>query len=99
VHVGPTAFLGVALGQPDSYGEDLPGALVENVVQDSAADRAGVVSGDLITSFGGRQVSSPAGLQKLLFQASPGKAYRLSWIDRYGDTNSATVRPASGPPQ
>ena len=94
VHVGPTAFLGVALS-----GEDASGALVTGVVQGGPADNAGLAAGDLITSFGGHSVTSPTSLQLLLRQASPGKAYRVTWIDQYGTASSATIRPVSGPAQ
>jgi len=94
VHVGPTAFLGVALS-----GEDASGALVTGVVQGGPADNAGLAAGDLITSFGGHSVTSPTSLQLLLRQASPGKAYRVTWIDQFGGASSATIRPVSGPAQ
>ncbi len=94
VHVGPTAFLGVALSA-----EDASGALVTGVVQGGPADNAGLAAGDLITSFGGHSVTSPTSLQLLLRQASPGKAYRVTWIDQYGTASSATIRPVSGPAQ
>ena len=99
VHIGPTAFLGVALGQSGYYGQDVSGAVVDQVVPGSPADRAGVVAGDVITSLGGHPVSSRASLQRVLFQVSPGTPLRLTWIDQSGYANSATVRPASGPPQ
>jgi S1-C subfamily serine protease len=99
VHIGPTAFLGVALGQPGYAGQDAAGVTVGAVVPGSAAEKAGVVAGDLITSLGGHRISSRANLQQVLLQVSPGTALRLAWIDQYGNANSATVRPASGPPQ
>ena len=94
VHVGPTAFLGVALS-----GQDASGAMVEGVVPGGPADKAGLAAGDLITSFGGHRVSSPTSLQLLLRQATPGKAYRVTWVDGYGNAGGATIRPLSGPAQ
>jgi S1-C subfamily serine protease len=100
VHVGPTAFLGVLLDQSSGFeGQDTPGALVRDVVPGSAADHAGLGQGDVITGLGGRAVTSPTGLQKVVLQASPGKPVRLNWVDAYGYRNSATIRPAAGPPQ
>ena len=95
VHIGPTAFLGVAL----SSRPDATGAMVDGVVQGGPADKAGLAAGDLITSFGGRRVTAPSSLQVLLRQASPGKAYRVTWLDQYGNVRSATIRPISGPAQ
>jgi S1-C subfamily serine protease len=98
VHIGPTAFLGVALGGP--YAGDVSGVTVGGVVRGGAADRAGIAAGDLITGFAGHTVTTPTSLQLLLRQATPGSAVRISWIDgASGARHSATVRPASGPPQ
>jgi S1-C subfamily serine protease len=97
VHVGPTAFLGVLVAPPS--GQDVPGVSVESVVPGSAADKAGLVGGDVITRAGGRTVTSPTSLQNVMFQASPGKPLPLTWSDQYGNTSSATVRPGAGPPQ
>jgi len=72
---------------------------VESVVPGSAADKAGLVGGDVITRAGGRTVTSPTSLQNVMFQASPGKPLPLTWSDQYGNTSSATVRPGAGPPQ
>jgi S1-C subfamily serine protease len=99
VHIGRTAFLGVALGQSSSGGQGVRGAIVEDVVPGSPADKAGVTRYDVITSFGGHRVSSPAKLRTLVLRVSPGRAQRLTWIDPYGTTNRATVRLVSGPPQ
>jgi S1-C subfamily serine protease len=98
VHVGPTAFLGVLLAQAD-YPGDAQGAIVQRIVSGSAADRAGIESGDVITAAGGRTIVSAAGLQRVLFQVVPGKPLRLVWTDVRGRTRRATVYPAAGPPQ
>ena len=47
VHVGPTAYLGVLLGQSGYYGSDVRGALVQGVAPRSPADKAGVGADDL----------------------------------------------------
>jgi S1-C subfamily serine protease len=99
VHVGPTAFLGVALGQSGSNGQDMPGAIVQDVVPGSPADKAGVGPDDLITAFGGHQVMSPTSLRTLVLRVLPGRTMRLAWINQYTGKNSATVRLVSGPPQ
>jgi S1-C subfamily serine protease len=93
VHVGPTAFLGVALSTSE------PGAVVEQVVPNSAADQAGIQPGDQITAAGGRTIGSGTDLQRVLLQISPGSPLTIVWTDGYGYSNSATVRPAAGPPQ
>jgi S1-C subfamily serine protease len=94
VHIGPTAFLGVEIS-----GQDVSGAVIAGVVQGGPADQAGLTAGDTITSFGGQRVTSPTSLQLLIRQATPGTAYRITWIDQFGSAGSATVRPVSGPAQ
>ena len=97
VHVGPTAFLGVGLGTPDE--SDVPGALIERVAPGSPADKAGIAANDVIVTFAGKRVASPAALRKLVLQASPGQTVRLTWIDPYRGRTTATVRLVAGPPQ
>jgi S1-C subfamily serine protease len=100
VHVGPTAFLGVAV-HPSGYysGGYLPGALVDNVVSGGPADRAGLAPGDIITAIDGKRVSTPSGIARLIGRKKPGDTIKLIWIDRFGDRSTASVRLASGPPQ
>jgi S1-C subfamily serine protease len=99
VHVGPTAFLGVALRRVGDGDEELSGAIVDDVVSGSPADRAGIGTDDVITSFAGKRVSSPASLRKLVLQASPGKTVRVTWVDPSAGRRSAAVRLVAGPPQ
>ena len=79
--------------------EDVPGALSRDVVSGTPADRAGIGTGDLITSFAGKRVFSTASLRKLVLQASPGKTVRVTWIEPSGPRTSASVRLVAGPPQ
>jgi S1-C subfamily serine protease len=99
VHVGPTAFLGVLLYPPD-YPDDSSGAIVRTVLPGTAAARAGIGPDDVITTAGGRSISSSADLRRVMLQAIPGKPLRVTWTaDANGATNTATVRPSAGPPQ
>ena len=99
VHVGPTAFLGVSLGRSDVRGETVRGALVGGVAAESPADKAGIGANDVITSFDGRRVTSSTSLRNLVVRVSPGRTVRLTWVDPYTGTNTASVRLVSGPPQ
>jgi S1-C subfamily serine protease len=98
VHIGPTAFLGVLLARPD-YPDDSSGAIVQSVVSGSAAARAGIEGGDVITGAAGREIASASDLRSVMLQIAPGKALRLLWTDSSGRSRSATVRPPAGPPQ
>jgi S1-C subfamily serine protease len=97
VHIGPTAFLGVALA-PAGYA-DVSGALVEGVSRGSPADAAGIGADDVITSFAGKPVRSAAALKSLVLRFAPGRVVRVTWLDRFTGKNVATVRLVSGPPQ
>lgn len=99
VHVGPTAFLGVSLGRSGVRGETVRGALVGGVAAASPADKAGIGAHDVITSFAGRRVTSSTNLRNLVARVSPGRTVRLTWVDPYTGTNTASVRLVSGPPQ
>jgi S1-C subfamily serine protease len=100
VHIGATAFLGVNVrpAADDGGSQSQAGALVAGVVPGSPAEKAGLVAGDVITSFNGHRVSSPTGLVTLLLRAAPGRKTRIGWVDQVGNRHTAAVRPAAGPP-
>jgi S1-C subfamily serine protease len=96
IHVGRTAWLGVEVAA-DPYNSS--GAMVGAVVSGSPAARAGLVPGDLITSFGGHVVSSPARLSSLVLGMKPGQHLTVTYVDQSGSTHTTTVALGSGPPQ
>ena len=98
VHIGSTAFLGVLLQQPD-YPGGSEGAIVQQVLPGTAAERAGIESGDVITRVGSRLIDSADRLHNVILQVVPGKPIRIVWTDTSGFTRVATVRLAAGPPQ
>ncbi len=100
IHVGPTAFLGIAV-HPFGYYRNgyIPGALVDNVVAGGPADRAGLQPGDIIVAIDGTRVSTPASIARLIVQKKPGETIRITWIERTGGRKSATARLITGPPQ
>jgi S1-C subfamily serine protease len=69
------------------------------VVPGSAAAKAGLVPGDVITSFNGHPVSSPQALTNLVLHVSPGTKVQLRWLDQLGNQHTAYLYPAIGPPQ
>ncbi|HEY2868052.1 MAG TPA: trypsin-like peptidase domain-containing protein [Gaiellales bacterium] len=96
VHIGGTAFLGVAV-EADSYGGS--GAVVTSVVPGSPADSAGLTAGDLITAVGDQSVSSPEGLTEIVATQKPGAPVSATYVDQYGATQTANVALGSGPPR
>jgi S1-C subfamily serine protease len=93
VHVGPTAFLGVVLS--DVQG----GAKVVDLVPGNAADSAGLVPGDVITSLDGTTISSSADIRRSVLALVPGRAVSIEWTDAGGVARTGTITPTSGPPQ
>lgn len=103
VHIGPTAFLGVGIASPEAVGgtaangSQYSGTLLSGVLSGSPADLAGLTAGDVITSLGGRAVSSGSTVATLLVPYHPGDSVSLQWVDQSGQTHSAIIRLASGP--
>jgi len=95
VHVGDTAFLGVE-ATADSY---QAGAVVASVVPGSPAEAAGFAPGDVITSVGGRAISSPQELGDVVSTQPPGTSVSAVYFDQNGMAQTATLKLASGPPR
>jgi S1-C subfamily serine protease len=93
IHVGPTAFLGVVL--QDGSG----GAEVSTVLPGKAADTAGLVVGDVITTLNGATISSSADIRQTILSLVPGTAVPIEWTDSTGAAQTGTITPTSGPPQ
>jgi S1-C subfamily serine protease len=100
IHVGPTAFLGIAV-HPFGYYRNgyTPGALVDNVVAGGPADRAGLRVGHIVVAIDGTRVSTPASIARLIVRKKPGDTVRITWIEPGGGRKSATARLVTGPPQ
>lgn len=94
IHIGATAILGL---QVDATFDGSPGAVVVGVVDGSPAARAGLVAGDLITSFDGRSVADPGALTTLVTGHRPGDRVTVRWTDQAGATHSRSVTLAAGP--
>jgi len=108
IHVGLTAFLGVSVeptGNPGGFGGGFgsgastgTGAAVAGVLTGDPADQAGLSIGDVITSLGGTSVNSPADLTNALISLHPSNKVQIGWTDQSGQSHTATVQLASGPP-
>jgi S1-C subfamily serine protease len=93
VHVGPTAFLGVSIA--DVQG----GVQVRAVLSGTAAEAAGLVPGDVITSLNGAPIASSSDLQQAVLTLVPGTTVPIEWTDATGAAQTGEITPAAGPPQ
>jgi S1-C subfamily serine protease len=108
VHIGLTAFLGVEVEPPNGSGgfgggfsqggSQGTGVVVAAVVTGDPADGAGISAGDVITSISGTAVDSPSALTAYLATHHPGDKVQIGWTDQSGQSHTATVQLASGPP-
>lgn len=74
------------------------GALVGDLSkEDSPAAAAGLRSGDIITEFEGKKVTSPKQLTEMVADAPVGKAARIKYV-RDGRVETATIRLGERPP-
>jgi S1-C subfamily serine protease len=92
IHIGATAFLGVQVS-----GTSAAGVVLRGVVDDSAAERAGLAAGDTITRIDGQRISSPGELKAALAPLHPGDSVSLTWIDAGGRQQTQDIALGEGP--
>jgi S1-C subfamily serine protease len=94
VHIGKTAFLGITA-------QAVPGGItVGSVVPGGAAEVAGIVPKDVITSIDGRATATLADVRAALFPHHPGDAIVVGYIDVVtGQPATASLTLGEGPPQ
>jgi len=104
VHIGATAFLGVAVdSQADggsAYNGSLgqsTGATIEGAIEGTPAAALGLENGDTIETLGGHQVTSASDLQSVIEQYHPGDRVQITWTDQLGQSHSGTVTLMNGP--
>ncbi len=78
------AFLGVLTAKTDK------GAIIKNVVDESAAKKAGLKNDDIITKLGDKTITSPDDLRNAVQSYKPGDKVNISYL-RDGKDKSATV--------
>jgi S1-C subfamily serine protease len=85
-------------GSGGTGGSTTSGAQIDGVTSGDAAEKAGLVQGDTITSLNGQTVDSPATLTKLIVGLKPGQSVQLGWVDSSGQSHTTTVVLGTGPP-
>jgi len=92
-------FFGGNSGSTGNTGSSASGASVASTVTNGPAQEAGLAEGDVITSLGGKTVTTPNDLTNAISQYHPGDKVSIGWTDGSGQTHTATVQLSSGPPQ
>jgi S1-C subfamily serine protease len=73
------------------------GALVDGVLCGTVATSAGLFAGDVITSIGGRAVTTPGSLTTIIDRYRPGSQAPLAWVSPGGSVHTALVTLSVGP--
>ena len=88
---------GQRAGVPVHVAPIAAGALIVGVVCDSAAQSAGMVPGDVITSVNGQPVTTPASLTTITGKYHPGDVVSVLWVSRDGIEHTTKMRLGEGP--
>jgi S1-C subfamily serine protease len=86
-------------GNTGNTGSSASGAAVAGVVTNGPAQEAGLAQGDVITTLGGKTITSADDLTRDMGIYHPGDKVQVGWTDANGQTHTATVQLSSGPPQ
>lgn len=91
VELGYSGYLGVGLDPSAST------ALVAQVVDDTAAEEAGLAVGDTVTAVDGEAVRTADALRSAISAHDAGDRVTITWTTSSGSTESATVTLGEGP--
>jgi len=101
VHIGATAFIGVAVDSQSAsasgFGDEAAGVTIEGVIDGTPAAKAGLGQGDTIVSVGGHEITSASDLQTVIEGYHPGDKVSLTWTNQFSQTQTATVTLTTGP--
>jgi S1-C subfamily serine protease len=84
-------------GVPAHVAPIAAGALIVGVVCDSAADSAGMVPGDVITSVDRQPVTTPGSLTTITGRYHPGDVVSVQWVSRNGIERTTKMQLGEGP--
>ena len=78
-------------GNSGNTGSTASGASVASVVTNGPAQEGGLAEGDVITSLGGKTITTANDLTTAISQYHPGDKVSIGWTDGSGQTHTATV--------
>jgi S1-C subfamily serine protease len=84
-------------GVPARVAPIAAGALIVGVVCNSAADSAGMVPGDVITSVDRQPVTTPGSLTTIAGKYHPGDVVSVLWVSRNGIEHTTKMQLGEGP--
>ena len=84
-------------GVPARVAPIAAGALIVGVLCNSAAQAAGMVPGDVITSVNGQPVTTPGSLTTITGKSHPGDVVSVLWVSRDGIEHTTKMRLGEGP--
>ena len=93
ITIGLPAFLGVSLKSTTGS----TGAVVEQVLEGTAAAATDLAEGDVITGVGGTTVSSREQLSAAIAEHAPGDRVQVTYTDTDGGSHTVTVTLTEGP--
>jgi S1-C subfamily serine protease len=104
IHIGPTAILGIEVGavnatEPGAPTSTTNGVTVATVMANTPAANAGLVAGDVITSFDGHSITTPAQLSELEYSLKPGDTANVTYVNASGAQESLSFALTTGPAQ
>ena len=84
-------------GVPARVAPIAAGALIVGVLCDTAAQSAGMVPGDVITSVSGQPITTPGSLTAITGQSHPGDVVSVLWVSQNGIEHTTKMRLDPGP--
>jgi len=94
VHIGKTAFIGLSVQENGSGGLE-----ILDIVPNMPAANAGLVTGETVLSVDGVTTETVDALRNILFGHHPGDSIAITYLDQFGQQQTATIVLADGPPQ
>jgi S1-C subfamily serine protease len=96
IHLGGSAFLGVQVAD-DSNVSSARGVVVAGTVPGSAAAKAGLTAGDVVTAIDGKSVTDGDALKAALASHHAGDSITVGWTNQSGKSHSTRVTLGAGP--
>jgi S1-C subfamily serine protease len=94
---GLSCQTGPQSGVPAKVAPAAAGALIVNVICDSAADSAGMVPGDVITAVNGQPVTTPSSLTGTMAKYHPNDIVSVQWVSLDGIERTTRMQLGQGP--